>query len=675
MSESGSGGDPEWRTTIRRRVLVAAAVLGLWALAIESRLVYLQVFAHADLVARAERQQLRTRSIPAKRGDILDRKGRILATSVDADTIYAVPTEIADPQGTVTRLCQALGDCTARERETLVERFGQSRAFWYVRRQISAADARRVAALELDGIGFLKESKRFYPKVDLAAHLLGFVGVDNKGLGGIESAYDTEIRGKDGTVLIQADARRQAFSRLEEPPTAGATVELTVDEYVQHIAERELRAGVRASRARGGSVVVMDPSTGEILAMANEPTFNPNLYREASEGARRNRAVQDLYEPGSTFKIITASAAIEEHVMPVNAPIDVSGGNIRVGSRVVRDTRDFGELSFTDVLVRSSNVGAIKIGFRIGPERFSDYVARFGFGRPTSPDFPGESPGIVWDVASWTDSALMSVSMGYQVGVTPLQMAAATSVVANGGRLIEPRVVRAMHRDDRRVAVQPRVVRSPISSNTAAALTAIMEEVVERGTGRAAAVPGHTVAGKSGTASKLVGGRYSDTEYNASFTGFAPSRRPVIAVIVVIDAPNSGRPYAGPTHGGGAIAAPIFQRITEATLRYMGVPPTINPAPPVLVTRPGAPPEPVEDPTLALVSFLSGQPAGTVPDVRGMSGREAMRALAALGLSPRVTGDGVVVSQQPAPGAPIEHGASSLLTLARRQSSPDAGQP
>jgi len=665
-TDPASAATQDWRGTIRRRLVVALVFLGLWAVGIEARLVFLQIFAHQDLVARADRQHMRTRDIPAKRGDILDRRGRVLATSVDADTIYAVPTEIEDADDAGARICQALRDCTARERATLVERFRQDRAFTYVRRQVSTAEAARVAELGLDGIGFLKESKRFYPKVELAAHILGFVGIDNKGLGGIEAAYDTQIRGKDGTVMVHTDARRQAFSRIEQPPTAGASLELTIDEYIQHIVERELRAGVRASRARGGNVVVMDPRTGEILAMASYPTFNPNAYSESDPAVRRNRAVQDLYEPGSTFKIITASAAIEEKVMPIDTVLDVRGGNIRIGSRVVRDTRDYGALSFTDVLVRSSNVGAIKIGFRIGPERFSDYVARFGFGRPLSPDFPGESPGIVWDVKSWTDSALMSVSMGYQVGVTPLQMAAATSAVANGGELMEPRVVRALVREGQRAEAQPKVIRRVVSTNTTAALTAIMEEIVERGTGRSAAVPGYTVAGKTGTAAKLVHGRYSNTEYNASFTGFAPSRNPAVTIIVVVDAPHSGSAYAGSTHGGGAIAAPIFQKIADATLRYMGVPPSINPAPPVLITRDDEPaPASPEESRLELVSFLSDQPAGTIPDVYGMSARDATRVLAALGLSPRILGDGFVTSQQPAPGTPIEATTEAVLVLER----------
>ena len=446
--------------------------------------------------------------MPAKRGDIVDRKGRVLATSVDADTII-VPPKIADPDGAVVQLCGALADCTDKERQTLTDRFRRG-VFTYVRRRISADQKRRVEALELDGVGFVKESRRFYPKKELAAHLLGYVGVDNTGLEGLEAAYDSRIRGKDGKVLVQTDARRHAFSRIDRPPTTGATIELTIDEYLQHVAERELRAGVAATRAAGGSVIVMNPHTGEILAMANEPTFNPNVFRDALEVERRNRAVQDLYEPGSTFKVVTVSAAIEEKVMPIDTLIDTSPGVIEIPgrSKPVREAshHNYGVLSLSDVIVRSSNVGAIKIGLRVGTDRLSRFVSLFGFGHPVSPDFPGESPGIVWSASQWTQSALASVSMGYQVGVTPLQMVAAVSSVANGGEMVEPRVIRAVYRDNRRYAVEPKVIRRTISADTAATLTGIMEGVVgdDHGTAKKARIAGYTIAGKTGTAAKLV---------------------------------------------------------------------------------------------------------------------------------------------------------------------------
>ena len=654
-----------WRNILKRRLVVAAVGFGLWTAAIEARLVYLQVLRHAELSARADRQQMRTVSAPAKRGEILDRRGRVLAYSVDAESIYAVPNEIDNPERAAAALCGALEACTAKEREGLVERFRRQRAFVYVRRQVSPEEARRVDALQLEGIGFMKENRRFYPNKELAAHLLGYVGIDNTGLHGIEAAYDGLIKGRPGTVLIQTDARRHAFSRIERPPTAGATLELTIDQYLQHIVERELHAAVEDHAAAGGSAVVMDPRTGEILALANVPTFNPNAFRNADEERRRNRAVQDLYEPGSTFKIVTASAALEEKVMRPEDPIDVSAGLIRFGSRVIDDEHRYSQLSFADVIVKSSNVGAIKIGLKLGPERLGLYVRRFGFGRQSSRDFPGESPGIVWDPSKLTDSALASVSMGYQVGVTPLQMAAAVSSIANGGTLFEPRVVRAVVRDGKRTVVPHKTVRRTISVATAAELTRMMEEVVRRGTATRAAIPGYVVAGKTGTAQKLVGGRYSHADFNASFVGFVPSAKPVFVIVVVIDSPH------GKSYFGGSVAAPVFQKIADAALRHAGVPATLNAPPPVLVAeRQQMPAQPTASPVNALPIIPRHGPspaAGSAfPDLRGLSAREALRTLVQMGLTVRLQGAGIVIDQQPEPGAPIDHVSSATLWLERQ---------
>jgi cell division protein FtsI (penicillin-binding protein 3) len=660
------------RVTLKRRMVVVAAMLGLWAVGIEARLVTLQVVDHAKLVERAEGQQQHTIVAPAKRGDILDRRGHLLATSVDADSIYAVPSEIGDKPAAVATLCDALGDCTLKERQALVESFTRHKSFAYVRRQVSADEAGRVAALDLDGVGFLKESQRFYPNRELAAHLLGWVGVDNTGLSGIESAYDSMIHGRDGKVLIHTDAKRQAFDRLEQPPVAGSSIELTIDEYLQHVAERELHSGVAENHAAGGSAIIMNPRTGEILAMANEPTFNPNAYRDSQETERRNRAVQDLYEPGSTFKLVTASAAIEGKVMPIDAMIDTSPGSIRVGSSVIHDTTDHGVLSFSDVIADSSNVGAIKIGFKVGSDRLSEYVHRYGFGHSVSPDFPSESPGIVWSPDRWTDSALAHVAIGYQIAVTPLQMLAAVSSIANGGHYIEPRVVRAVYRGNRRDVVSPKTVRDTVSADTAATLTTIMEGVVEssHGTGTLARMPGYTIAGKTGTAEKLIDHRYSTTEYNASFVGFLPSRDPAVAIIVVIDSPH------GKGYYGGVVSAPVFKRIAEAALRYLGVGPTINSPPPVLVTRQAptaALPTSASQPLESVVNLVDEGPSGTMPQLLGLSAREAMNRLVRTGISARISGNGVVVSQNPAPGAPLDGVGVCELILDRGPGSRVAG--
>jgi cell division protein FtsI (penicillin-binding protein 3) len=651
----------KWRGTIRSRLLIGATMLALWAVAIEARLLYLQVHRRHDLQARADNQSARTIDISAKRGDILDRHGRVLAYSVDSDSVYGVPTEIEDASAAAAKLCAALGDCSLQERDALASRLRQKRAFVFIRRRVTPHQARRVSELDLQGIGFIKEDRRFYPNRQLAAQLLGFVGVDNKGLAGIEAAYDSQISGTVGRLLYQTDARGRAFSRLERPPTSGATIELTIDEYLQHIAERELRDAVVQNRAEGGSVIIMDPRTGEILALASEPTFNPNAFWTVPVENRRNRAVQDLYEPGSTFKVVTASAALEERVVDVDDIVNVSGGRIRFGARVVHDTHDYGLLSFTDVLVKSSNVGAIKMGLALGPERLNRYIRRFGFGRALSPDFPGETTGIVWDPAKLDDSALASVSMGYQIGVTPLQMAAAVNSVANGGDLIQPRVLRAVTRDGRRSPVNTTVLGRTISKDTAVTLTGIMEQIVERGTATFARIEGYTIAGKTGTASKLVDGQYSNTEYYASFVGFLPSRNPVATILVVIDSPRANGYYGGP------VAGPVFKRIAGATLRHLGIPPTLNAPPPVLVARTEQHDvQPARTgPDVSVIRAAALGDVAEVPDLRGLSAREALRVLTKIGMTARVNGDGVVWRQNPVPGTPIESSEAYELWLKR----------
>lgn len=658
----------QWRAVIRRRIAVAAGVLFLWSAGIEARLVYLQVFEHAELSARAERQQKRTQPLPALRGEILDRRGHVMAYSVDADAIYAIPTEVAQPESLAAALCGALQDCAPKEQQALVDKFRKPRSFFaYVRRQATPEQAKRVAALQLEGVGFMTESRRFYPNKDLAAHLLGYVGTDGDGLAGIEGTYDRLIKGRAGTVLVQTDAKHKVFSRLEKPPTMGASLELTIDEYLQHVAERELAAGVKWAGAAGGAAVVMDPATGEILALANYPTFNPNSYRSYRDDERRNRAIQDLYEPGSTFKIVTASAALEAGVFTPGEMINTSPGVIRFGSRVIDEAKghNYGVLSFADVIVKSSNVGAIKIGLRVGPERMTDYVKRFGFGRSSSPDFRGESPGIVWSASKLSDSALASVSMGYQVGVTPLQVATAYSAVANGGELVQPRVVRAVIRDGMRTVVPRKVLGQVINKETAADLTSIMERVVMDpiGTGENARVKGFRIAGKTGTAAKVVNGGYSSSDYNVSFAGFAPSRNPEFTIVVVVDSPHAVSAY------GGTVAAPIFQRIAQAALRHRGVAPTIDAPPPLLVAarHESSDEMPIAAARPSIVPVSSVAPGGTsvFPDLRGMSARESLRVLAQLGLTARLRGAGLVVTQQPEPGSPIERGSNATLWLDR----------
>lgn len=657
--------EESWRGALKQRVIVVVGFMALWAVALEARFINLQVFQHAFLLNEAENRQQRALVDKAKRGEIVDRNGQILAYSVDAATVFAVPSEIKNASETVDALCGVFRDCTAPERAQLVEKLSSKKAFAYVRRQISLDDAARIEALHLDGIGERPETKRYYPKKDLASHVLGFVNRDSAGLGGVELAYNSKIQGTDGKSLVQVDSRgRTVQSRVQQPSKAGATVELTIDQYIQYFAERELAAGIEKYNAKGGTAVVMDPLTGEILAEASYPTFNPNFpLQVASDDDRTNRAIQATYEPGSTFKIVTAAAAFEEGVFKVDDMIDTNPGRISIPGRSKPVTEakgaNHGVLSFEDVIIESSNVGAIKIGLRVGAERMERYIRRFGFGQMAGNELRGESRGQLASLSQLTESSLASMSMGYEVGVTPLQMVTAISAVANGGILYQPHVLRAVIQNGVRTPRQPTIVRRAINESTAATITTIMEGVVTHGTATLAKIDGYQVAGKTGTAAKVVNGQYSKSDYNVSFAGFVPSRNPRLAILVVIDTPRNGSAY------GGSVAAPIFKNIAEASLRQLGVPRSVNPVPPVLIASPATAIDlpqvnVVVEPT---VSEVSGQ--SLVPDVRGLSAREALKVLGRVGLTTRVTGNGVVAVQLPEAGSPLERGGVIALQLKR----------
>ena len=676
-------GDPQfegaWRPLIKRRLVVLLVLLAGWGAGIQGRLLHLQVVRHGELARQASSQQQRVIYPAAPRGDIVDRHGTRLAYSVDAYTVAADPELVpkAEKAETAAKLCRAFGDCPGSEQREILESLSRTDTRYVVIRKsrfLSPDAAQRVAALNLRGVIMLSESRRYYPQVTLASHVLGFVS-EVGGAAGIEQTFEEAIKGKKGIALVHQDARDNRLrTSVEREPQAGATLELTIDVQLQHIVERELEAGVQEHRARAGTAIVMNPHTGEILALANYPTFNPNVYARFAAEAWRNRALQEIYEPGSTFKIVTASAAIEEGVLTPNDLIDCSPGYITFpGRRPITDEHRYGVLTFEDVIVKSSNVGAIKAGLRVGAERISRYVRRFGFGEALAPDFGGTSRGIVHPPASLNESALASVSMGYQVSVTPIQMATAVSSIANGGQLMEPRVVRAIVRDGVREPVAPRVLRRSIAPETAATLTAIMEDVVERGTAKAARLDRYQVAGKTGTSKKAVPGGYSATDRNASFVGFVPSRRPAFTILVVIDTPRAGAVY------GGVVAAPVFQRIADGLLRHTGTPPTINPQPPVVVAA-DAPrvPMTVVNPASLDLSTPPIQPLAPgplMPDVRGRSAREAVQALTAAGLFVNVSGTGVVATQSPEPGAPIELGMRSLLRLQRAAVLPNPPPP
>jgi cell division protein FtsI (penicillin-binding protein 3) len=652
----------EWRLRLRSRLSVCVIVLGLWTMGIEARLLYLQVVAHDEIVTLAKKQQIRTVKTAPPRGSITDRDGRLLAFSVDAQTISINPKVVKNPGDTARQLCSVLEGCTAGRRADIEAQLRRDSHFAFIARQVTPEQAKRVADLDIEGVTIYRESRRYYPNLGLAAHVLGFVGTDNEGLAGLERAYEKRIRGQEGLLVLSQDGRQRAINAREErAATAGESLELTIDSYLQHVAQRELEAGVKEFNAAGGTVVIMAPHTGEILALANYPTFNPNVYGAVDAEARKNRAVQDVYEPGSTFKLVTASAAIEERLFDPTDLIDCAPGFITFPGRVIRDVHAYGALTFEDVIVKSSNVGAIKAGLKIGPERLGLYINRFGFGSALSPDFRGESAGKVWNPAELDPSALASVSMGYQVSVTPLQMAAAVSSVANGGTLYQPRVVKAFIRDGHREEVEPKALKRTVTPETAATITRIMEGVVDRGTAKQAQVDGFTIAGKTGTAQKLVDGRYSKSDYNVSFVGFLPSRKPALTVVVLIDSP-----HGKVTAYGGTVAAPIFKRIAEPAMRHLGIGPNLNPPSPVIVAEAGTRARPAHRAGPETDHVVTAAGLGQVPDVRGLSAREAVRVLLRVGLTPRLSGDGVVLEQSPAAHSPLIEGEAAILKLGRR---------
>jgi cell division protein FtsI (penicillin-binding protein 3) len=668
----GDAFETSWRRSVKQRIVFVLAFVLAWGGAVEARLLWLQVVEHDYYVNKAIRQQHSTVELAPLRGDIVDRHGNMLAQSADASSIFADPSQVDDPTTTAGALCTAFHGCTAKEKADLITKLagdGKGEFTWIRRwRAVTPEEVAAVEELNLPGIGTQAEPGRYYPNMELAAHVLGFVGIDNSGLGGIEAAYDSQIRGQGGKILVQLDGgkpRHRMETVVEQEQAPGATVELTIDRDLQYIAERELAIGVKENKAKGGTAIIMRPQTGEILALASYPTFNPNSYAVFSPDERRNRAVQDVYEPGSTFKIVTASAALQENVFKLTDLIDCNPGVITFpGRKPITEAKghNYGVLPLEDVIVKSSNIGAIKIGLRVGADRLSEYVHRFGFGQALGSDFKGESKGVVWPAATMTDSTLASMSMGYNVSVTPLQMVTAASVVANGGTLYEPYVVAAIDRDGHRQVFEPKPVRQAITPETAATLTTIMEGVVLRGTATLAQLDGYQVAGKTGTANKLENGHYAENEYNASFVGFVPSRQPEFTILVLIDTPR------GDHHYGGDTAAPVFNRIASAILERAAVPRTLHPTAPLLITTDAVTPAQAP-PVVVNASDVNGRPV--MPDVRGLAARDALRTLGAAGLSVHLNGAGFVASQTPEPGQPIEKGDVSVLNL-RRAPEPSA---
>ena len=664
-----------------------------WSCLIVFRLVDLQIVRYPEMRERARRQQTRVFEISPKRGTIYDRRNRELAVSIKVESVFAVAHKIADKPRTATLLAHALGLDPDRVRR----RLEGARSFCWIKRKVDFPQVQKVRELDLPGIYFETESKRFYPKRELAAHVLGYVGMDNDGLAGLEHLYERDVRGTAGRILLHTDARKRYFSSVERPPTAGSDLVLTMDESIQYLVEQELRAQVEKSRALGGTAIVMNPVTGAILAMANLPTFNPNHYGRYSESSWRNQAVLNIYEPGSTFKIFTAAAALEEGLTTPEEQIHCMNGGIVIGKHRIRDHKPFGWLSVRDVIARSSNVGVIQLGFRIGKQRLERYLRHYGFGRPTQVDLPGEARGLLRPASDWHTVDLGTISMGQGIGVTPLQMIAAAGVIANGGYWVPPRVVERIRSgvDSWSPSDSRDGPRRVLRKRTAETIKEMMSVVVSAGTGRAARLRGFSAAGKTGTAQKVdERGGYSHTRFVASFVGFAPVDNPALSVVVLIDEPRG-------LYYGGQVAAPVFKKIAEKTLNYLSVPPD-QPQQDWrddsrVAERTGGDPaeEPAMDEVLWTPASLNGQQAlglstatlggrqqqdlasyedadidglavVAVPDFTGKSLRTVMAEGTRARLQVEAEGAGLVVRQSPAPDSKVAPGSTVRVQLNRQ---------
>jgi len=547
------------------RLYLLGALLVFWCLAICLRLVYLQIFCYGSFARQAEHQQQRAIPLSAKRGVIYDRAGRELAMSVLVDSAFAVPSEVKDLPTAVSLITRITGD----DRNVVLADCRNHKTFCWVARKADDQTIERIRSLNLQGIHFQKEPKRFYPARDLAAQVLGSVGMEDSGQSGIEHAFDDELRGRSGKMLISVDARKQWYSSVETQPEPGENLVLTVDKNIQYIAEKELEQAIHDTQAIAGTVIVENPHTGEILALANRPTFNPNLRKQITPAALTNRAVSYVYEPGSTFKLVTISAALEEKVTNPDEVFDCQMGSIVYNGMRIRDSKPHGLLPVWGVLAESSDVGSIKIALRLGEDRFYKYIRAYGFGQQTGIELPGETRGLTKPVSRWSKVSIAAISMGQEIGISPLQLAGLVSTFANDGIWVAPRIVAGRLEPQsapQTVVFHPANSRRVISSYTAAEMRSMMQKVVLEGTGRKAILEGYSSAGKTGTAQKVdpATGVYSKTKYIGSFAGFAPVNNPQIVVAVILDS-------AVGLHQGGQVSAPVFRRVSQQVLEYLHV--------------------------------------------------------------------------------------------------------
>ena len=547
----------------RRRCEAVFLVFFIFFLLCIGRLFFIQFFRSNYLTSIANKQHNQLVELEPKRGTVYDCNLKAQAFNMSMDSLYAVPNVIKNKESVINLLLPILGV----ERSYLLDRLYRDKAFIWLVRKLTPEKAETIKKLNIKGLGFMKETKRIYPNSYLASHIIGFSGMDNMGLEGAERDYNKFLKGEPGWAIFLRDARQKKLDIWEKMvlPVDGLDLVLTVDEVIQYIAERELDKAFKNYHAKGASIIVMDPHTGRILALANRPSYDLNDRSGISMDSMRNRAICDLFEPGSVFKIVTASAALQEKKVTEEDIFDCENGAYRVGGRILHDYKPHGRLTFRQVIEESSNIGTVKVAQLLGPDTLYHYLRAFGFGAKLGIDLSGEISGMISPVRSWSKSSISSIPMGQGVGVTALQLVSAISVIANGGQLMKPYIIDAV-RDNQGEIVKrnkPVLIRKVISLDTAMRIKKILTGVVEEGTGRLAKVSGFSAAGKTGTAQKIeANGTYSHDKFIASFIGFAPAEDPLLAIVVIVDEPH-------PSYFGGVVAAPVFQKVAGDAIRYM----------------------------------------------------------------------------------------------------------
>jgi cell division protein FtsI/penicillin-binding protein 2 len=661
-----------------RRALWIASALCVWMFVIMGRLAWLQVARHEHYSERAALNQRKEVKAVAARGPIVDREERELAVSAIADSVYVDLKQLKEADR--ERAASALSPLLGFDHSELLKRLTGDSSFLWLKRKLDPETSRAVSEVvaknSLRGIAIQKESQRFYPNDSLAASVVGYVDSYDNGLAGVEQKYDDLLSGKAGEIAFDRDASGRPYNRSEVPAVNGAQVVLTIDAVLQHRVEVLLDEAVRMTRAKGAGAIVMDPKTGEILALANVPTFNPNERPEsANDSSRANRAIGWPYEPGSIFKIVTYAAAFEDGLFEPDDMINCGGGQITIGKRVIRDTHAYGALTVEDAFAKSSNGGAIRVAMRLGREKFLEYISRFGFGRKTGIELPGESRGIVNPLEDWRIDSIGSVAIGQEVSVTLLQIVAAVGAIANRGVWVKPHVVKKVVAQDGRALYEPKMeTRQVVSERTAQMMVRIMERVVTHGTARHAInLAGYSVAGKTGTPQKVENGRMSRTKYMPSFAGFVPAAGPRLAIVVMVDEPEGN-------HQGGSVAAPVFNLIAEAALGDYVIPPDDKAFRDSLaalskeyeseggedqwsgIENEGSRIEDrgskIEAVNNLRPPILDGAQVFVMPDFRGRGVRAVTQACAQMNLVISVHGSGLAFRQSPAAGSKVRAGGT-----------------